>query len=265
MDEILDNLLAADEPVPVTVHNENGPSPLLIVADHAGNLMPRSLGRLGVPEAECGRHVAWDIGIAGVCRHVADALDATLVQQNYSRLVIDCNRTPGSETSILEISEFTSIPGNTGLSEGQKAARIREIFRPYHDRVEAELNQRRQAGRPAALIAMHSFTPNFMGVARPWHASVLYNRDPRFAHLLMGLLQRQEGLVVGDNEPYSVTDASDYTIPVHGERRGLRHVAIEIRQDLIGDDVGQRAWGALFARLLPQAYQEVVAAEALFP
>ena len=165
------------------------------------------------------------------------------MQQNYSRLVIDCNRTPGSETSIPEISELTPVPGNIGLSEGQKAARVREIFRPYHDRIETELDRRRQAGQPAALIAMHSFTPVFKGVARPWHAGVLYNRDPRFAHLLMALLKREDGLVVGDNEPYSVTDASDYTIPVHGERRGLHHVAIEIRQDLIADDKGQRAWG----------------------
>ena len=265
MNEMPDSLLAADEPAPVTVHNENGPSPLLIVADHAGNSMPRALGRLGVSQIECERHIAWDIGIAAVCRLVADALDATLVQQNYSRLVIDCNRTPGSETSIPEISELTPIPGNIGLSEGRKAARVHEIFRPYHDRIETELDRRRQADRPAALIAMHSFTPIFMGVARPWHAGVLYNRDPRFAHLLMAMLKREEGLIVGDNEPYSVTDASDYTIPVHGERRGLHHVAIEVRQDLIADDKGQRAWGPLLARLLSQAYQELVAAVALRP
>jgi predicted N-formylglutamate amidohydrolase len=265
MNEVPRNLLAVDEPAPVTVHNENGPSPFLIVADHAGNIMPRALGRLGVAESESRRHIAWDIGIAAVCRLVSDALGATLVQQNYSRLVIDCNRTPGSETSIPEISELTPVPGNVGLSEGRKAARTREIFRPYHDRIETELDRRRQAGRPVALIAMHSFTPVFKGTPRPWHAGILYNRDPRFAHLLMALLQREEGLVVGDNEPYSVTDASDYTIPVHGERRGLHHVAIEIRQDLIADDKGQREWGALLARLLPQAYQELVAAEALSP
>ena len=131
MDEMLDNLLAIDEPAPVTVRNKNGRSPFLIVANHGGNFMPRALGRLGIPEAECVRHIAWDIGIAGVCRHLADVLDATLVQQNYSRLVIDCNRTPGSETSSSEISELTAVPGNTGLSEGHKAARIREIFQPY--------------------------------------------------------------------------------------------------------------------------------------
>jgi predicted N-formylglutamate amidohydrolase len=256
-------LLATDEPPPVTVHNENGPSPFLVVADHAGNLMPRTVGRLGVSDSECERHIAWDIGIAAVARLVADALGATLVQQNYSRLVIDCNRTPGSETSIPAVSELTPIPGNVGLTENQKAARVHALFQPYHDRIEAELDRRRQAGRPTALIAMHSFTPVFMGVARPWHAGVLYNRDPRFAHLLMALLQREAGLVVGDNQPYSVTDASDYTIPVHGERRGLHHVAIEIRQDLIADDKGQRTWAALLARLLPQAYQDVVAADAL--
>ena len=260
-----DSLLSTDEPAPVTVRRERGESPLVIVADHAGNIMPRALGRLGVSEAEYQRHIAWDIGIAGVCRVVADALDATLIQQNYSRLVIDCNRAPGTETSIPEISELTPIPGNVGLSEGQKAVRVREIFRPYHDRIEAELDRRRQAGQPAALVAMHSFTPVYKGVARPWHAGVLYNRDPRFAHLVMALLKREPELVVGDNEPYSVTDASDYTIPVHGERRGLHHIAIEVRQDLIGDDNGEREWGRMLARLLPQAYRDLVAAEARRP
>jgi predicted N-formylglutamate amidohydrolase len=122
MNEMPDSLLAADEPVPISVHNENGRSPFLIVADHAGNSIPRALGRLGVSETECDRHIAWDIGIGAVCRLVAEALDATLIQQNYSRLVIDCNRTPGSETSIPETGEFTPVPGNVGLSESQKAS-----------------------------------------------------------------------------------------------------------------------------------------------
>jgi predicted N-formylglutamate amidohydrolase len=148
------------------------------------------------------------------------------------------------------------------LSAGQKTARVTEIFKPYHDRIESELEQRRKASRPAALIAMHSFTPVFKGVTRPWHAGLLYNRDPRFAHLLMALLKREPGLVIGDNEPYSVTDDSDYTIPVHGERRGLHHVAIEIRQDLIAQEDGQREWAGHFARLLPKAYALLLAAEA---
>jgi len=259
MNATSESLLAADEPAPVTVHNENGLSPFLIVVDHASNSIPRALAGLGVPEAELERHIAWDIGVAAVSRFLADALDATLAQQNYSRLVIDCNRAPGLPTSIPEISESTLIPGNIGLSEGAKEARRREIFQPYHDRINAELDRRRQEGRQAVLIAMHSFTPVFLSSARPWQAAVLYNRDPRFAKRLMASL-RDEELVVGDNEPYSVSDETDYTIPIHGERRGLLHVEIEIRQDLIESESGQRAWGARLARLLPQAHQQLVAA-----
>ena len=253
MDKKPCRLLAADEAAPVTVYNEGGHSPFLIVVDHAGNLTPRSLDRLGLPERECARHIAWDIGVASVSRIIADALDATLVQQNYSRLVIDCNRPLGAEASIPEISELTSIPGNIALSAERRAARAREIFTPYHDRIETELNRRQQAGKQSALIAMHSFTPVFKGDARPWHAGVLYNRDRRFAEILLALMKREEGLIVGDNEPYSVDDLTDYTIPVHGEGRGLLHAEIEIRQDLIGDGSGQQAWGARFARWLPQA------------
>ena len=254
MNETANRLLAPGEPPAVTARNKDGLSPFLIVVDHAGNAIPRALGRLGVARAELERHIAWDIGVAAVSQFLADALDAALVWQNYSRLVIDCNRAPGSETSIPEISEFTPIPGNVGLSESQRRARVREIFRPYHDRIEAELDRRRQDDRRAVLIAMHSFTPVFKGEARPWHAGLLYNRDARFADILMASLKREEGLLIGKNEPYSVSDASDYTIPVHGERRGLLHVEIEIRQDLIADTSGQRAWGALLARLLPRAY-----------
>jgi predicted N-formylglutamate amidohydrolase len=257
MNDTLDRLLAADEPPPFTVDNEAGTSPFLILADHAGKHFPRRLEQLGVSDAECERHIAWDIGIGAVCRLLGQALDAVVIRQNYSRLVIDCNRTPGSETSIADLSESTAVPGNIGLSERDKLARVREIFQPYHDRIADELDRRRKAGRPTALISVHSFTPVYKTVTRPWHVGVLYNRDRRFAQILMELLHREGGLIVGDNEPYSVTDASDYTIPVHGEQRDLHHVAIEIRQDLITDDVGQRVWAALFARLLPRAYQQL--------
>jgi predicted N-formylglutamate amidohydrolase len=258
MDDVPTRLLAPDEPQPVTQINEGGGSPLVIVADHAGNYLPRRLQNLGLGEADLERHIAWDIGVGAVCRLIGDKLDAVVIRQNYSRLAIDCNRMPGSETSIVEVSERTTVPGNIGLGKAQIEARIREIFQPYHDRIAGELERRRRAGLATALIAMHSFTPVFKGVARPWHVGVLYNRDPRLAHILMDLLRREQGLVVGDNEPYSVTDASDYTIPVHGEQRRLHHVAIEIRQDLIGDEAGQIRWAALFARLLPQAYQRLL-------
>jgi predicted N-formylglutamate amidohydrolase len=260
MNETVTPLLAAGEPEPVTVHNADGPSPLLLVVDHAGNRIPRALGRLGIGEAEAERHIAWDIGIAGVARTLADALGALLILQNYSRLVIDCNRPPGSPASIPEISELTPIPGNVNLSEAAKAARAREIFWPYHERIEAEIERRRQAGRPTAFVALHSFTPVFKGEARAWHAALLYNRDPRLARRLLALLNEQPGLIVGDNQPYHVSDTTDFTIPMHGERRGLPHALIEIRQDLIADETGQRQWAERLARVLPRAYAELAVA-----
>ncbi len=265
MTKLPKSLLTADEPLPVAVYNAGGASPLLLVADHAGNSAPRALGRLGVAAPEWQRHIAFDIGIAGAGRILADALDATLIQQTYSRLVIDCNRPPGAPTSIPEISELTPIPGNVALSDTQKEARALAIFRPYHARIETELERRRQAGRAAALIALHSFTPVFKGVARAWHVALLYDRDPSLAHRLLALLQQEPGLVVGDNQPYFVSDTTDYTIPVHGERRGLPHALIEIRQDLIADDSGQRKWAGILARLLPQAYADLTASNPTAP
>jgi predicted N-formylglutamate amidohydrolase len=257
VNEVTEKLLAADEPRPVTVYNADAASPFLLVADHAGNSIPRALDRLGLGEAELQRHIAWDIGIAGLGRPLADALDAPLIQQNYSRLVIDCNRPLDAASSIPAVSELTEIPGNVGLAETNRAARAKEIFQPYHDRIEAELERRRLSGRPTALISLHSFTPVFKGEARPWHAAVLYNRDPRFAHRLMALLNAEKEFTVGENAPYTVSDATDYTVPVHAERRGLHHVLIEIRQDLLANESGQREWARRLARLLPLGYREL--------
>jgi predicted N-formylglutamate amidohydrolase len=259
MHDVTPSLLAADEPPPVSVQNASGASPLLLVADHAGIACPRALGRLGVAEPEWHRHIAFDIGIAGLGRMLSDALDATLIRQNYSRLVIDCNRPLDAASSIPQISELTPIPGNVGLSDAETEARARAIFRPYHERIEAELARRRQAGRPAALIALHSFTPVFKEQARPWHVALLYNRDRRLADRLLALLREENGLVVGDNQPYFVSDATDYTIPVHGERHGLPHALIEIRQDLIADEHGQQQWAERLAGLLPRAYEHLSA------
>jgi predicted N-formylglutamate amidohydrolase len=253
------SLLAADDPPPVSVQKAGGASPLLLVADHAGVASPRALGRLGVAASEWQRHIALDIGIAGLGRRLSDALDATLIRQNYSRLVIDCNRPLDAASSIPEISELTPIPGNVGLSDAERAARAREIFSPYHECIEAELERRRQAYRSTALIALHSFTPEFKGVARPWHVALLSNRDRRLAERLLDLFKRERDLVVGDNEPYFVSDTTDYTIPVHGERHGLPHALIEIRQDLIAEDNGQQQWAACLADVLPRAYEELAA------
>jgi predicted N-formylglutamate amidohydrolase len=247
-------LLEPGEPDPVAFENETGGSVFFLTGDHAGRAFPRRLGTLGLPEPETLRHIAWDIGIGAVGQQLSRLLDAAVVLQRYSRLVVDCNRDPSVASSIPEISELTEIPGNRGLTETARTARINEVFRPYHETIGAALDRRAATGRVSVLVALHSFTPVFKGVARPWHAAVLYNRDPRLARSLFELLSAEDGLIVGDNEPYRVTDLTDYTVPVHGERRGLPHVEIEIRQDQIDEPTGQTAWAERLARLLPEAY-----------
>lgn len=211
------------------------------------------LGDLGLPSSELQRHIAWDIGALAVARHMAEALDAPLVAQNYSRLVIDCNRDPRVATSIPAISESSEIPGNIGLTEAQRIARRREIFDPYHGHIQALLDERAAAGHPTILVAQHSMTDVFKSSRREMHAAVLYNRDRRFAGLVLDLLRSEPGLVIGDNQPYFVSDETDYTIPRHGEKRGLPHVEIEIRQDLLLNEGGQAEWATRIARVLQNA------------
>src|SRR6478752_5413481 len=176
-------------------------------------------------------------------------LGAHLVAQRYSRLVIDCNRPPGAPSSIPVISEATSIPGNEGLAPDAAEARRKAIFDPYHTRIREIIDARLRDGMPTVLVALHSFTLVYAGVARPWHIGALYHRDTRLPPLLLKLLRGEAELVVGDNEPYAVSDETDYTIPVHGEARGLMNSGIEIRQDLIADQAGQRQWADRLARI----------------
>ena len=246
-------LLSPVEPSPVSVKRGKGQSPFLLTCDHAGRQTPERLGRLGLPETELDRHIAWDIGIAATSRILAEALDATLIEQRYSRLVIDCNRPPDAPSSIPQLSETTTVPGNLGLTGDEREARLAEIFRPYHDRIAAEIDRRVAERQPPVLVAMHSFTPVYKGEARPWHIGTLYGRDNRLAKALYERLLSEERFTVGDNEPYAVSDECDYTIPVHGERRGLIHVGIEIRQDLITTTDGQAEWAGILGRLLPGA------------
>ena len=251
-------LLGHDDPAPFTVYNPNGSSPFVLVGDHAGQQIPRQLGDLGLPQVELDRHIGWDIGIAGVTGQLAGLLDAFAILQTYSRLVIDCNRPLQAPGSITATSDGTVIPGNDGLDDARRKQRVDAIFAPYHARIESALDARARTGRPTILVAMHSFTPAMNGDARPWHAGVLYQRDARFAHALRDALHAEGDLVVGDNQPYSVSDATDYAIPVHAEARGLAHVELEIRQDLIADAAGQQAWAERLARLFRQLQAGVV-------
>ena len=236
------------------VYGRDGGSPFVLVSDHAGQNIPPALEGLGLSATERARHIGWDIGIDGVGRRLADALPAVLVEQVYSRLVIDCNRAPGHPTSIVAQSDGTVVPRNQNLSAADVAWREQAILHPYHRRIAQELDARLAQGRSVAVVALHSFTPVMRNVARPWHVGLLHNHDARLAHIMIDLLQAQ-GLVVGDNEPYALTDTSDYTVPLHGEQRALPHIEIEIRQDLITQPDGQAEWAALLARLLPQAWQ----------
>ena len=246
-------LLAPDDVSPFDVQGRDGRSPFFIICDHAGRLVPPSLGSLGLSEDRLASHIGWDIGAGAVARRLGAALGAPVVMQRYSRLVIDCNRPLGAADSIVSQSETTHIPGNQHLGPGEAEERARAVFHPYHDEIRTVLDQREARGLSTVLVAMHSFTPVFMGVARPWHVGVLYNRDARVATPLLEALRGEGALVVGDNQPYAAGDLTDYSIVTHGERRQLPHVELEIRQDLIADGGGQDAWAERLARLLPLA------------
>ena len=243
-------LLEPDEPPAFRVEKPDGQSPYFLTCDHASARIPRKLGSLGVAAKDLQRHIAWDIGAAGVAVKLAGALDAFAILSGYSRLVIDCNRRPGIPESIVRMSEATRIPGNEVVTVEEATARARELFHPYHNRIRTELDRRRAQQRHTMLISVHSFTPTFHGVPRPWHAGVLYNRDARLATALLQRLRTEHRLVIGDNEPYAVGDNTDYTIPVHGEQRGLLHVGIELRQDLVATAAGQSEWAERLARVL---------------
>jgi predicted N-formylglutamate amidohydrolase len=250
-------LLGAADVPPVHEENAAGRSPFLLTSDHYGRLIPRMLGDLGLPETELARHIAWDIGIAGVAEALSKHLDAHLIAQRYSRLVIDCNRPPSAPSSIPRISEATTIRGNEGLAREAAAARRAAIFDPYHRRIDEVIERRQRDSVPTVLMSLHSFTPVYAGIARPWHIGTLYHRDTRLSPLLLKRLRAEGDLVVGDNEPYAVSDDTDYTIPVHGEARGLMNSGIEIRQDLIADRAGQTLWADRLARIFGEIETEL--------
>lgn len=246
-------VLGPDDPEPVQVLRPRGRSAYFLTCEHAGKIFPRRLGTLGVTGADLERHITWDIGAAAVARRLSELLDAACVLQTYSRLVVDCNRWPPAEDFICTLSEKTEIPGNVGISEVERQAREREIFHPYHDTIHAMLDGRRDHGAHTVLVAVHSCTPVFHGISRPWHIGILYEHDRRVADILMQILKRHEDLFVGDNEPYFMTAEKDYAVPVHGHNRGIPHVELEIRQDLITSEAGQIEWAERLRDVLTEA------------
>jgi len=256
-------LLEPDEPPPFEVVNPDGPASVVLVCDHASCRVPRRLDGLGLAAARLAEHIAWDPGAAEVARRLAALLDAPLVLSGYSRLVVDLNRPLANPGCIAEQSAGVAVPGNRGLSPGEREARLAALFRPYHAAIDRVLDGR--AGRPTVLLAIHSFTPVLDGVARPWHVGVSHGRDPRLAALLRGALARGGDLTVGDNEPYPIEDWIDYTIPVHGEGRGLPAAMIELRQDGVRTPEAAAAWGHRLADAWKRIEAEAVALAASPP
>jgi predicted N-formylglutamate amidohydrolase len=237
------------------IERAHGSSVFFLTCDHGGHAIPHKLARLGLSEDELSTHVASDLGVAELGDQLSLRLDAFLIVHNYSRLVIDVNRPPGAVDAISTLSERTRIVGNEGLSSSDARKRFEEVFQPYHHRIRDELDARSARACPSVLVALHSFTPVYMDEVRPWHVGVLYGRDPRLARLLLHGLRSDDTLIVGDNQPYSVSDATDYTIVTHGENRGIPHVELEIRQDLLAGACVQ-SWaerlGVALEEALPQ-------------
>lgn len=231
-----------DWPDPVEVLNEAGTNDIVLTCEHASNHIPAEYAGLGLPPHELTRHIAWDIGVAAVTRELARRLDAPAFLGTYSRLLIDLNRPVDSPTSIPARSEATDIPGNVGIDDIEKNRRIERMFTPFHDRIEALLDAREKQGRKSRIVGIHSFTPVFHGVQRPWHVGILYGQSKDYAEALMTELRRDPALVVDGNVPYIIDRLEDYAIPVHGEDRGYPAVLVEVRQDLLLTDAGVQEW-----------------------
>lgn len=239
------------DPLPFELCHGTGAAPVLLTCDHASRRIPVALDQLGLTEVVIAQHIGWDIGAAAVTRILAPLLDAPAVLAGYSRLVIDCNRDPGDASSIPAESDGIAIPGNAGLGEAARRARRTALFEPYHAAIDAQLARIATSGRAPAVISIHSFTPRMKGFARPWHIGVLWDGEGRIATPLLAALRAElDPAIVGDNQPYSAREPFGYTQRHHAFERGLPHVAIELRQDLVADEAGAAAWAERLARLL---------------
>lgn len=243
-------LIGPGDPPPFMTYNDHGKARVLLVADHASPYFPAAMNQLGLADWVLERHVAWDIGSDKLTRLLADELDAQAVLAGFSRLMVEPNRRLDDPTAIPEVSDGIGIPGNLDLDEGQKALRVQSFFQPYHDAIEDRLGRFAACGEVPALVSVHTCTPVFDRVVRPWHIGVMWDSDPRIALPLMEGLRRMDGICVGDNEPYSGRHPHDFTVDFHGERAGLPHVGIEVRQDLVKDEAGARQWATILATCL---------------
>ncbi|MCJ2039957.1 N-formylglutamate amidohydrolase [Methylobacterium sp. J-059] len=245
----LSQSLARHPPHPVETIPGDPACGLILACDHASNHVPDDI-ELGLPEGEFRRHIAYDIGAAGVTRRLAALLGAPAILTDFSRLIIDPNRGRADPTLVMRLSDGAVVPGNARIDEAGKQARIARFYDPFDRAIDAAVAAADAAAGPPMLLTMHSFTPFWRGVPRPWEVGILYDRDERFsAPLIAGLRADPAGLTVGDNEPYGGGLPGD-TIDRHATARGLANALVEIRQDLIAAEAGQGEWAARFAGLL---------------
>lgn len=219
----------------------NRDSGMVILGDHAMNRLPARYDQLGLPAAAFERHIAYDIGVESLCRSLSARLGVPAVLGGFSRLLIDPNRGEDDPTLIMKISDGAIIPGNHPISEAEWDNRIATYHRPYHRAVgETIASVAAACGQAPLVLSLHSYTPAWKGVPRPWHAAVLWDTDDRAVHPLLSML-RDQGLVVGDNEPYDGALRGD-TLYRHCMVTGIPHTLLEVRQDLIGDAAGVAEW-----------------------
>lgn len=240
------------EPKEYVLLNEEAKGTTVVVCDHARNRIPVAYERLGLDELDLRRAIAWDIGAAGVAEMLACRLDAQAILSNVSRLVIDCNRPLSVRDSIPIYSEDTDIPGNRCITENERNLRAEKYFWPYHRCIKRCLEYRAEQGYDTSLVSIHSFTPMYAGIFRPWHIGFTYGVDDRLAKELIQYFTQTTDLTVGDNEPYPIDYEGDYTIIEHGEKRGYPNVLIEIRNDLIAYTDNARSWAERLASALTE-------------
>lgn len=228
------------------VINRQGTFPLVLVCEHASNHVMPEYASLGLPQSELDRHIGHDIGTLQVVCELARLLDAPAVVCKHSRLFVDCNRSPSDPTWMCETSDGVTIPGNQQLDAYEMGRRAALVFNPFHRAVEALLDTYRLNKVPVNLIAIHSFTPVLAGQPRPWDVGIIW-RDKTLATPLLQALQAQDDIRVGDNLPYDGTDFCGYTLERHAEAYKIPALAIEIRQDLIGDKQGAHHWANMLA------------------
>lgn len=241
----------------MAVVNLHGRGPIVLICEHASRFIPDGFDALGLSDIDLQRHIAWDIGALDLARELSVMLDAPLVHATYSRLLLDLNRPTDAVDSIVQTSEGTVIPGNVGIGVAQRELRQRQIYAPFHAEIDALVDRRIASGLPTCVVSIHSFTPRYHGVDRPWHVGVIARNDRSLAGALLAALHAEPGLCVGDNLPYGPQDGVYHSLERHGEARGLRGAMIEVRNDLLDDAESRERWAQTLRRTLEAALREI--------